>query len=126
MITNEQAENTSFQIFNGGAEPLIIIRPDGSVEADSIERASEAGRVFVEVVRERFGLEVQASVAAALAERDAQIAGLVEALRLTTQILQRYRTETPSGHSPHMIAFQADTALLGATAELAKHEGKQQ
>lgn len=41
---------TAFHVCVGG-DPLITIRPDGTVEAPSLEAASEAGRVFVESVR---------------------------------------------------------------------------
>lgn len=49
-------------IYNAGSgigvevcgEPLLTLRADGTVEAPSIEAASEAGRVFVESIRGYF------------------------------------------------------------------------
>jgi hypothetical protein len=43
--------NESSLQLSGGARTLLVIKPDGTVEADSIESASEAGRVFVESIR---------------------------------------------------------------------------
>lgn len=41
----------SLVVHGNGTVPLLTIRPDGTVEAPSLEAASEAGRVFVESVR---------------------------------------------------------------------------
>lgn len=44
--------------------------------------------------------------------------GVVEAERDRLRaLLRRYRTETPLGHQPHMIAHEVDAALAGAPAE---------
>ena len=37
-------------------------------------------------------------------------------------LLRRYRTETPLGHQPHMIAEQADAAIAAAEKETAWHQ----
>jgi hypothetical protein len=41
----------------------------------------------------------------------ARVAELAEALEQTTDLLARYREETPPGHSPHMICHLADAAI---------------
>lgn len=55
-------------------------------------------------------VKLRPSYDAIAAERDALAARLAEALRL----LRRYRTETPLGHQPHMIAHEADAVLRTA------------
>lgn len=39
-------------------------------------------------------------------------------------LLVRYRNETPLGHQPHMIAYEADAAIDAAMGESAMQEAK--
>lgn len=48
---------------------------------------------------------------------------LVERLWEVTALLKRYRNETPSGHSPHMICHLADAAIERAEAALSDQQG---
>jgi hypothetical protein len=48
-------QDTPFVLLGTGGldEPLLSVHPDGTVEAKSIEDASEAGRIFVDAIRFR-------------------------------------------------------------------------
>lgn len=54
VISNSIPEASAISI-NANGGPLIKILRDGTVEAPSLEAASEAGRVFVESVRGYLG-----------------------------------------------------------------------
>lgn len=49
---------------------------------------------------------------------------LLEALKEARGLLNRYRQETPPGHSPHMICHKADEALARIGALLAQATGE--
>lgn len=78
---------------------------------DAAERATPTRRS-----RYRAAASLIQSQAARIAELEA---GLDEALRL----LDRYRTETPLGNQPHMIANEVD-AFAASTRALLNKEGR--
>ena len=43
--------------------------------------------------------------------KDSEIAALRAEIEQLRHLLRRYRTETPLGHQPHMIAHEVDAAL---------------
>jgi len=51
-------------------------------------------------------------------QRDAEIARLRSELRQARELIHRYRTETPLGYQPHMIAETADHWLLANVCAL--------
>ena len=55
-------------------------------------------------------------------QRDAKIARLRSELRQARELIHRYRTETPLGYQPHMIAETADHWLI-ANAQVDDSEG---
>jgi hypothetical protein len=71
----------------------------------------------------RFEAEIRTDATAQIAALEAQCEALTGALSNTTRLLQRYRQETPPGHSPSMICHEADDALINARAALAQHKG---
>lgn len=55
-------------------------------------------------------------VKAAILQSDHQQAELLAQAEALAALLQRYRDETPLGHSPHMICHEADQALTAFRA----------
>lgn len=55
---------------------------------------------------------IEAVAHAKIDQRDAEIARLRAELRQARHLIHRYRTETPLGYQPHMIADSADHWLL--------------
>lgn len=78
-------------------------------ERDGLRTENERLRTIIPGQVERLNDELCDENDLLRAERDTAR----EALRKVTTLLRRYRTETPIGHQPHMIAHEVDAVLDG-------------
>ena len=87
------------------------ICPDGRMQADDAEiaRLRWMNARLVEIAQREADRSHESARRAVTAE--ARVRELEEALSTQLALLHRYRTETPLGHQPHMIANLADEAI---------------